>query len=139
MGTTLREIIFDIGGGIPGRREFKAAQMGGPSGGCVPAEHLDLPIDYETVKEVGAIMGSGGLIVMDSDTSMVDISKYFMEFVQEESCGKCVPCRVWNKKDAGCIDKNSRRKWMRKRYRRFERNGVCYKNCISMWTWTNGA
>jgi len=98
MGTTLREIIFDIGGGIPGRREFKAAQMGGPSGGCVPAEHLDLPIDYETVKEVGAIMGSGGLIIMDSDTSMVDISKYFMEFVQEESCGKCVPCRVGTKK-----------------------------------------
>lgn len=98
MGTTLREIIFDIGGGIPGRREFKAAQMGGPSGGCVPAEHLDLPIDYETVKEVGAIMGSGGLIVMDSDTSMVDISRYFMEFVQDESCGKCVPCRVGTKK-----------------------------------------
>lgn len=98
MGTTLREIIFDIGGGIPGRREFKAAQMGGPSGGCVPAEHLDLPIDYEAVKEVGAIMGSGGLIVMDSDTSMVDISRYFMEFVQEESCGKCVPCRVGTKK-----------------------------------------
>ena len=98
MGTTLREIIFDIGGGIPGRREFKAAQMGGPSGGCVPAEHLDLPIDYETVKEVGAIMGSGGLIVMDSDTSMVDISRYFMEFVQDESCGKCVPCRVGTKR-----------------------------------------
>ena len=98
MGTTLREIIFDIGGGIPGRREFKAAQMGGPSGGCVPAEHLDLPIDYETVKEVGAIMGSGGLIVMDSDTSMVDIAKYFMDFVQDESCGKCVPCRVGTKR-----------------------------------------
>ncbi len=98
MGTTLREIIFDIGGGIPGRREFKAAQMGGPSGGCVPAEHLDLPIDYETVKEVGAIMGSGGLIVMDSDTSMVEIAKYFMGFVQDESCGKCVPCRVGTKR-----------------------------------------
>ena len=98
MGTTLREIIFDIGGGIPGRREFKAAQMGGPSGGCVPEEHLDLPIDYESVKAVGAIMGSGGLIVMDNDTSMVDISKYFMEFVQEESCGKCVPCRVGTRK-----------------------------------------
>ena len=98
MGTTLREIIFDIGGGIPGRREFKAAQMGGPSGGCVPAEHLDLPIDYETVKEVGAIMGSGGLIVMDSDTSMVDIARYFMDFVQDESCGKCVPCRVGTKR-----------------------------------------
>ena len=98
MGTTLREIIFDIGGGIPGRRQFKAAQMGGPSGGCVPAEHLDLPIDYETVKEVGAIMGSGGLIVMDSDTSMVEIAKYFMDFVQDESCGKCGPCRVGTKR-----------------------------------------
>jgi NADH-quinone oxidoreductase subunit F/NADP-reducing hydrogenase subunit HndC len=98
MGTTLREIIFDIGGGIPGRRQFKAAQMGGPSGGCVPAEHLDLPIDYETVKEVGAIMGSGGLIVMDSDTSMVEIAKYFMGFVQDESCGKCGPCRVGTKR-----------------------------------------
>ncbi len=98
MGTTLREIIFDIGGGVPGRHGFKAAQMGGPSGGCVPEEHLDLAIDYESVKEVGAIMGSGGLIVMDHDTSMVDISKYFMEFVQEESCGKCVPCRVGTKK-----------------------------------------
>ncbi|MGR3310026.1 MAG: NADH-quinone oxidoreductase subunit NuoF, partial [Candidatus Brocadiales bacterium] len=98
MGTTLREIIFDIGGGIPGRRQFKAAQMGGPSGGCVPAEHLDLPIDYETVKEVGAIMGSGGLIVMDSDTSMVEIAKYFMDFVQDESCGKCGPCRIGTKR-----------------------------------------
>ncbi len=98
MGTTLREIIFDIGGGVPGRHGFKAAQMGGPSGGCVPEQHLDLAIDYESVKDVGAIMGSGGLIVMDNDTSMVGISKYFMEFVQEESCGKCVPCRVGTKK-----------------------------------------
>ncbi|MFQ5714000.1 MAG: NADH-quinone oxidoreductase subunit NuoF [Candidatus Scalinduaceae bacterium] len=98
MGTTLREIIFDIGGGIPGSRQFKAAQMGGPSGGCVPAEHLDLPIDYETVKEVGAIMGSGGLIVMDSDTPMVEIAKYFMGFCHDESCGKCVPCRIGTKR-----------------------------------------
>lgn len=98
MGTTLREIVFDIGGGIPGRRQFKAAQMGGPSGGCVPTEHLDLPIDYESVKEVGAIMGSGGLIVMDEKTSMVEIARYFMEFVQEESCGKCGPCRIGTKR-----------------------------------------
>lgn len=98
MGTTLREIIFDIGGGIPGRKKFKAAQMGGPSGGCVPAQHLDLPIDYETVKEVGAIMGSGGLIVMDDTTSMVEIARYFMEFCQDESCGKCVPCRIGTKR-----------------------------------------
>lgn len=98
MGTSLREIVFDIGGGVPGRKKFKAAQMGGPSGGCVPAQHLDLPIDYETVKEVGAIMGSGGLIVMDDSTSMVDIARYFMEFCQDESCGKCVPCRIGTKR-----------------------------------------
>lgn len=98
MGTTLREIVFDIGGGIPGRKKFKAAQMGGPSGGCVPAQHLDLSIDYETVKEVGAIMGSGGLIVMDDSASMVEIARYFMEFCQDESCGKCVPCRIGTKR-----------------------------------------
>ena len=94
MGTTLREIIYGIGGGIPGRRQFKAIQMGGPSGGCVPAEHQDLPIDYESVKDIGTIMGSGGLIVMDEDTSMVEMARYFMSFVQNESCGKCVPCRI---------------------------------------------
>jgi len=94
MGTTLRQIIFDIGGGIPGDKEFKAAQMGGPSGGCIPAEHLDLPIDYDSLQEVGAIMGSGGLIVMDEDTCMVDLARFFTDFVQKESCGKCVPCRI---------------------------------------------
>ncbi len=94
MGITLREIIFDIGGGIPGGRKFKAAQMGGPSGGCVPEKYLDLPIDYESLKEVGAIMGSGGLIVMDDRSCMVDMAHYFLEFIQKESCGKCVPCRV---------------------------------------------
>ncbi len=94
MGTTLRQIVFDIGGGIPEGRAFKAAQMGGPSGGCVPAEFLDLPIDYESVKEVGAIMGSGGLIVMDDSTCIVDIARFFLEFTQDESCGKCVPCRA---------------------------------------------
>lgn len=94
MGATLRQIVFDIGGGIPRNRRFKAAQMGGPSGGCVPAQFLDLPIDYDSVKEIGAIMGSGGLIIMDETTCMVDMARYFMEFVQAESCGKCVPCRV---------------------------------------------
>ena len=94
MGATLRQVVFDIGGGIPKDRRFKAAQMGGPSGGCVTAQHLDLPIDYESVKKVGAIMGSGGLIVMDETTCMVDIARYFLEFTQKESCGKCVPCRV---------------------------------------------
>ena len=94
MGTTLRQIVFDIGGGIPKNRKFKAAQMGGPSGGCVPTQYLDLPIDYESVARVGAIMGSGGLIVMDENTCVVDIARFFIEFVQKESCGKCVPCRV---------------------------------------------
>ncbi len=94
IGITLREIIFDIGDGIPKDKKFKAAQMGGPSGGCVPAEYLDLPVDYDSLKEVGAIMGSGGLIVMDEDTCMVDVAHYFLKFTQAESCGKCVPCRV---------------------------------------------
>ncbi len=94
MGTTLRQIVFDIGGGIPEGGEFKAAQMGGPSGGCVPATALDLPIDYDSVKDVGAIMGSGGLIVMDEGTCIVDIARFFLEFTQDESCGKCAPCRV---------------------------------------------
>ena len=98
MGTTLREIIYDIGGGILDDREFKAAQLGGPSGGCIPAEHLDSEIDYDNVQQIGAIMGSGGLIVMDEDTCMVDVARYFLEFVQSESCGKCTPCRVGTKK-----------------------------------------
>ncbi|MCP4608461.1 MAG: NADH-quinone oxidoreductase subunit NuoF [Planctomycetes bacterium] len=98
MGTTLREIIFDIGGGIPGECEFKAAQMGGPSGGCIPAAYLDTEIDYDSVQQIGAIMGSGGLIVMDENTCMVDVAKYFLDFVQSESCGKCTPCRVGTKK-----------------------------------------
>ena len=94
MGITLREIVFDIGGGIPNERTFKAAQTGGPSGGCIPAEHLDTPVDYESLRDLGSIMGSGGLIVMDDTTSMPDVAKFFMEFCMDESCGKCVPCRV---------------------------------------------
>ena len=94
MGTTLREIIYDIGGGIPGGKAFKAAQTGGPSGGCIPAKHLDTPIDYENLKAIGSMMGSGGLIVMDEDNCMVDVARFFLEFTVDESCGKCVPCRI---------------------------------------------
>lgn len=94
MGITLREIVFDIGGGIPDGGTFKAAQTGGPSGGCIPAAHLDTPMEYESLKKLGSIMGSGGLIIMDSHSCMVDVAKYFMEFCMDESCGKCVPCRV---------------------------------------------
>lgn len=93
MGTKIRDIIFAIGGGVPDDKEFKAAQMGGPSGGCVATQHLDLEIDYESLKSVGAMMGSGGLVVMDEETCMVDVARFFMEFIQRESCGKCVSCR----------------------------------------------
>ena len=98
MGTTLREIIYDIGGGIPNGREFKAAQTGGPSGGCIPKEHLDTPIDYESLKEIGSMMGSGGLIVMDDTKCMVCLAKFYLEFTVSESCGKCTPCRIGTKR-----------------------------------------
>jgi NADH:ubiquinone oxidoreductase subunit F (NADH-binding) len=94
MGTTLREIVEDIGGGIPEGKQFKAAQTGGPSGGCIPSKFLDTPVDYDSLRELGSIMGSGGLIVMDEDVQMPDVAKYFMEFSMDESCGKCTPCRV---------------------------------------------
>jgi bidirectional [NiFe] hydrogenase diaphorase subunit len=94
MGMTLREIVFDIGGGIPDGRAFKAVQTGGPSGGCIPDSLLDTPVDYETLTRLGSIMGSGGMIVMDETSSMVDVARYFMEFCMTESCGKCIPCRA---------------------------------------------
>jgi NADH:ubiquinone oxidoreductase subunit F (NADH-binding)/(2Fe-2S) ferredoxin/NAD-dependent dihydropyrimidine dehydrogenase PreA subunit len=97
MGMTLREIIFEIGGGIPGGKAFKAVQTGGPSGGCIPKEKVDLPIDYESLTEAGSMMGSGGMVVMDEDTCMVDIARYFLSFTQDESCGKCTPCREGTK------------------------------------------
>jgi NADH:ubiquinone oxidoreductase subunit F (NADH-binding)/Pyruvate/2-oxoacid:ferredoxin oxidoreductase delta subunit len=93
MGTPVRKIIMEVGGGIPNGKAFKGVQMGGPSGGCIPAQHLDIEVDYESLKKVGAIMGSGGMVVMDEDTCMVDVAKFFMDFIQRESCGKCIPCR----------------------------------------------
>ncbi|UCD09196.1 MAG: 4Fe-4S binding protein, partial [Dehalococcoidales bacterium] len=98
MGTTLRELIFDIGGGVLGKKPFKAVQIGGPSGGCLPESALDLPIDFDSLTDAGAMMGSGGMIVMDRDTCMVDTARYFLDFTQSESCGKCVPCRVGTKR-----------------------------------------
>jgi NADH:ubiquinone oxidoreductase subunit F (NADH-binding) len=94
MGMTLKEIIYDIGGGVKDNKKFKAVQTGGPSGGCIPAEMLDLRIDFESLTKAGSMMGSGGMIVMDEDTCMVDVARYFLDFTQEESCGKCVPCRI---------------------------------------------
>jgi NADP-reducing hydrogenase subunit HndC len=98
MGTTLREIIFEIGGGIQYGKKFKAAQTGGPSGGCLTEKHLDIPIDFDNLIAAGSMMGSGGLIVMDEDDCMVSVAKYFLDFTVEESCGKCAPCRIGNKR-----------------------------------------
>ena len=98
MGTTLRTIVYDIGGGIPGGKVFKAAQTGGPSGGCIPAKYIDTPMDFDSLKAIGSMMGSGGLIVMDEDTCMVDIAKFYLEFTADESCGKCNPCRIGTKR-----------------------------------------
>ncbi|MBQ6392158.1 MAG: NADH-quinone oxidoreductase subunit NuoF [Eubacterium sp.] len=105
MGTTLREIVEEIGGGIPNGKKFKAAQTGGPSGGCIPAEHFDVPIDYDNLIAIGSMMGSGGLIVMDEDNCMVDIAKFFLEFTVDESCGKCTPCRIGTKRMYEILDK----------------------------------
>ena len=98
MGTTLREIVEEIGGGIPGGKKFKAAQTGGPSGGCIPAECIDTPIDYDSLLAIGSMMGSGGMIILDEDTCMVDIAKFYLEFTADESCGKCTPCRIGTKR-----------------------------------------
>ena len=105
MGTTLREVVEEIGGGVPNGKRFKAAQTGGPSGGCIPAEHLDIPIDYDNLINIGSMMGSGGLIVMDEDNCMVDIAKFFLDFTVEESCGKCTPCRIGTKRLSEMLEK----------------------------------
>ncbi len=105
LGTTLRQIIYDIGGGIPNGREFKAVQTGGPSGGCIPAKFLDLPIDYENLKSIGAMMGSGGMIVLDDSTCMVDVARFYLDFTVDESCGKCVPCRIGTRRLLEMLDK----------------------------------
>ena len=105
MGTTLREIVYDIGGGIPNGREFKAAQTGGPSGGCIPKENLDVPIDYESLKQIGSMMGSGGLIVMDDTKCMVSLAKFYLQFTVSESCGKCTPCRIGTKRMLEILEK----------------------------------
>jgi NADH:ubiquinone oxidoreductase subunit F (NADH-binding) len=105
MGITLREIVFDIGGGVPNGREFKAIQTGGPSGGCIPADYLDTPVDYETLTELGSIMGSGGLVILDDQTRMPDFARFFMDFCVDESCGKCLPCRVGTVQIRSRLDK----------------------------------
>ncbi len=110
MGTTLRQVIFDIGGGIPKGKAFKAVQTGGPSGGCIPAQHLDVPIDYDSLTQLGSMMGSGGMIVMDENTCMVDVARFYLEFTKDESCGKCSPCRIGTLRMLEILDKITRGK-----------------------------
>lgn len=105
MGTSLRDIIEVIGGGIPGGKAFKAVQTGGPSGGCIPSEHLDIAVDYDSLRALGTMMGSGGMIVMDETSSMVDVARYFMEFCMTESCGKCIPCRTGTQQMHAILDR----------------------------------
>jgi ferredoxin len=108
MGITLREIIFDIGGGIPGDRACKGVLTGGPSGGCIPAAHLDTPVDYESLAKVGSIMGSGSMIIIDEGTCIVDLARFFLTFTQRESCGKCTPCRIGTRQMLGILEKITR-------------------------------
>ena len=108
MGIPLREVIYGVGGGIPEDKKFKAVQTGGPSGGCIPAEHIDVPVDYENLTAVGSIMGSGGMVVMDEDTCMVDVAKYFVSFCMDESCGQCTPCREGTRELVSPVERNHR-------------------------------
>ena len=132
MGVTLRNVVFDIGGGIPNGKKYKAVQIGGPSGGCIPEQHLDIQITYESLKEVGAIMGSGGLVVMDEDTCMVDIARYFMNFIQSESCGKCIPCREGTRRMLETLEAITEGRGSEKGYDALARfHGVMYLNRLA--------
>jgi NADH-quinone oxidoreductase subunit F len=124
----LGEIVYDIGGGVRGGKSFKAAQIGGPSGGAIPREHLNVAVDYESLNELGAIMGSGGLIVMDEDTCMVDISRFFLDFVQDESCGKCTPCRIGTKRMLEILDRICEGKGQEGDIERLEELGAMIKD-----------
>ena len=139
MGTTLREIVEEIGGGIPNGKKFKAAQTGGPSGGCIPAEHFDVPIDYDNLIAIGSMMGSGGLIVMDEDTCMVDIAKFFLEFTVDESCGKCTPCRVGTKRMLEILDKITKGQGTMEDLDRLEELCVSFEVQLSVRIGTDGA
>ena len=128
MGTTLREVIYDIGGGIPNGKKFKAAQTGGPSGGCIPAEHLDIPIDYDNLISIGSMMGSGGMIVIDEDNCMVNIAKFFLEFTVDESCGKCPPCRIGTRRMLEILNKITSGKGEPEDLDRLEKLAINIKN-----------
>ena len=127
MGTTLREIIYDIGGGCPGGKEFKAVQTGGPSGGCLPAALLDTQIDYDNLIAAGSMMGSGGMIVMDEDNCMVDIARFFLDFTVDESCGKCTPCRIGTRRMLEILQRITQRPGPGRRHRAPGKSGVQHK------------
>ena len=132
MGTKLRDIVFQIGGGIGNGKKYKAVQIGGPSGGCIPEQHLDIDIDYESLKTVGAMMGSGGLVVMDEDNCMVDVAKFFMNFIQRESCGKCIPCREGTRRMLEILQRITRSRRTEKGHDALERfMGVMYLNRLA--------
>jgi len=132
MGTKLRDIVFTIGGGIPNNKKYKAVQIGGPSGGCIPEQHLDIEIDYESLKTVGAMMGSGGLVVMDETTCMVDIAKFFMDFIQRESCGKCIPCREGTRRMLEILQRITHGRANEKGFDALERfKGIMYLNRLA--------
>src|SRR5690606_12746644 len=128
MGTTLREVIFEIGGGIPNGKKFKAVQTGGPSGGCLTEEHLDQPIDYDTLTALGSMMGSGGMIVMDETTCMVDVARFYLDFTRDESCGKCTPCRVGTKRLLEILEKITEGKGTMEDLDTLERLSIQIKN-----------
>ncbi len=132
MGTKLRDVVFQIGGGIPDNKKYKAAQIGGPSGGCIPEQHLDIEIDYESLQEVGAMMGSGGLVIMNEDTCMVDVAKFFMDFIQRESCGKCIPCREGTRRMLEILESISRARENENNMEALERfKGIMYLNRLA--------
>jgi NADH:ubiquinone oxidoreductase subunit F (NADH-binding) len=128
MGTTLREVIFEIGGGIPNGKKFKAVQTGGPSGGCLTEEHLDQPIDYDTLTALGSMMGSGGMIVMDESNCMVDVARFYLDFTRDESCGKCTPCRVGTKRLLEILEKITEGKGTMEDLDELERLSIQIKN-----------
>ncbi len=132
MGTSVRQIIFDVGQGIPGGKKYKSVQIGGPSGGCIPEQHLDIEIDYESLKTVGAMMGSGGLVVMDENTCMVDVAKFFMDFIQRESCGKCIPCREGTRRMLEILERITRSRRNEDGNEPLERfQGIMYMNRLA--------
>ena len=135
MGITLREIIFDIGGGIINNKEFKAVQTGGPSGGCIPTQYLDLPVDFDSLRKVGSIMGSGGMVVMDEDNCMVDIAKFFLSFTQSESCGKCPPCRIGTYQMLQILERITTGKGEEGDIERLERLGKACSSRLSLRSW----